>query len=82
MGPKPKEPVPVIIPDAVNPPIGGQPGPQVEEKTLPPPTTIYKPSESMAPLIDIPCVYLLERSSWPEFKRGLNECGLTWNLSE
>ena len=51
MGPKPKEPVPVIIPDVVDPPIGGQPGPQGEEKTLPSPTTIYKPSESMAPLI-------------------------------
>ena len=36
----------------------------------------------MAPLVDIPCVYLLDRSSWPEFQRALNECGLTWNLSE
>ena len=61
-----------------------QPGPVVvaDEKVQPFPTTIYKPSESMAPLIDIPCVYLLERSNWPEFKRALNECGLTWNLPE
>ena len=44
--------------------------------------TNYKPTESMAPLVDIPCVYLLKRSSWPEFKRALNECGLTWNLPE
>ena len=86
MGPKPKEPIPVIIPDAMDPPpMAGQPGPivAVDEKVQPaPPTTIYKPTESMAPLVDIPCVYLLERSSWPEFKRALNECGLTWNLPE
>ena len=86
MGPKPKDPIPVIIPDAVDPPLMvGQPGPvvAVDEKVQPTPTlTNYKPMETMAPLIDIPCVYLQERSSWPEFKRALNECGLTWNLPE
>ena len=65
--------------------MAGQPGPivAVDEKVQPaPPTTIYNPTESMAPLVDIPCVYLQDRNSWPEFKRTLNECGLTSNLSE
>ena len=86
MGPKPKDPVPQPVPqpvpDVVDPIIGDHPGPGVEEKIQPPPTTLYRPSESVAPLVDIPCVYLLDRSSWPEFQRALNECGLTWNLSE
>ena len=66
MGPKAKDPVPVVVPDAAEaPPMAFQPGPVVvaDEKVQPFPTTIYKPSESMAPLIDIPCVYLLERSN-------------------
>ena len=81
MGPKAKDPVPVVVPDAAEaPPMTFQPGPVVvaDEKVQPAPTmTNYKPTESMAPLVDVPCVYLLERSSWPEFKRALNECGLT-----
>ena len=32
--------------------------------------------------MDIPCVYLQDRSVWSDFKRALNECGLIWNLSE
>ena len=83
--PKGREPVPQPqpIPDALDqPPMGGQPGMAVEEKFQPAPTTIYKPTESLAPLVDIPCVYLHDRTAWPEFKRTLNECGLTWNLSD
>ena len=34
------------------------------------------------PLVDIPCVYLNDRASWPDFKRAVTECGLIWNLSE
>ena len=33
-------------------------------------------------LVDIPCVYLLDRSGWQDFKRALNDCGLTWNLPD
>ena len=33
-------------------------------------------------LIDIPCFYLYDRSGWPDFKRALNECGLSWNLPD
>ena len=86
MGPKPKDPVPQPVPqpvpDIVDPPIGDHPGLGVEAKSQPPPTTFYRPAESVAPLVDIRCVYLLDRSSWPEFQRALNKCGLTWNLSE
>ena len=39
-------------------------------------------SESFQQLVDIPCVYLQDRSIWSDFKRALNECGLIWNLSE
>ena len=38
--------------------------------------------QNSLPLVDIPCIYLNDRSCWPEFKRGLTECGLIWNLSE
>ena len=34
------------------------------------------------PLVDIPCIYMNDRSCWPEFKKGLTECGLIWNLPE
>lgn len=37
---------------------------------------------SSAHLADIPLVYLLERSQWTDFKRALNNCGLTWNLPD
>ena len=62
MGLKPKDPVPVITDAMALPPMAGQPGPivAVDEKVQPaPPTPIYKPNESMAPLVDIPCVYLI-----------------------
>jgi len=33
-------------------------------------------------LQDMPCVYLMDRSSWGDFKRALNNCGLSWNLPD
>jgi len=33
-------------------------------------------------LADIPFVYLLDRSQWTDFKRALNNCGLTWNIPD
>jgi len=33
-------------------------------------------------LVDIPIVYFLDRSQWTDFKRALNNCGLTWNLPD
>jgi len=33
-------------------------------------------------LIDLPPYYLLERGDWPEFKRAMNTCGLTWSLPD
>jgi hypothetical protein len=35
-----------------------------------------------AALADIPHVYLLERGHWSDFKRALNDCGLSWNLPD
>jgi len=37
---------------------------------------------SAVSLADIPLVYLLDRSQWTDFKRALNNCGLTWNLPD
>jgi hypothetical protein len=31
-------------------------------------------------LADVDPLYLVDRLGWPDFKRRLNECGLTWNL--
>jgi len=39
-------------------------------------------SYAAAHLVDIPLVYLLDRSQWTDFKRALNNCGLTWNLPD
>jgi len=33
-------------------------------------------------LLDMPYVYLLDRSGWHEYKRALNDLGLTWNLPD
>lgn len=33
-------------------------------------------------LVDIPCVYLNDRSVWPDFKRAIHECGLIWGLPD
>ena len=39
-----------------------------------------KESISSNALVDIPPVYLYDRSNWFEFKKILNECGGTWNI--
>lgn len=31
-------------------------------------------------LPDIPCSYLYDRSGWADFKKAIQECGLTWNI--
>ena len=42
-----------------------------------------KKVEPVSPLLaDIPYVYLLDQSQWPDFKRALNNCGLTWNIPD
>ena len=38
--------------------------------------------EASVPLVDMPCVFLNDRTCWPDFKRALTECGLIWNISE
>jgi transposase InsO family protein len=44
-----------------------------------PPITKY---ESNATLVELPYFYLLERGHWSDFRRALNNCGLTWNLPD
>ena len=56
-------------------------GPAMAPKPPPLPKPPRLQMESV-PLIDIPCVYLNDRSCWPDFKRALTECGLIWNLSD
>jgi hypothetical protein len=45
-----------------------------------PPKFMYPEGTQLLP--DIPCVFLNDRSTWIEFKKGLNECALTWNLPD
>ena len=56
-------------------PAKAQPPPQ------PKPPTIHK-YEQNTYLTELPFTYLLERSSWSEFRRALNTCGLTWNIPD
>ena len=60
-------------------PVDGVPG-QPLAPPLPKPPKAYSESIPSSTLIDIPCSYLYDRNGWAEFKRSLNECGLTWNL--
>ena len=48
----------------------------------PPPKASKQEHFSPSNLIDLPCLYLYDRSCWPDFKRALNECGLSWNLPD
>jgi len=41
-----------------------------------------KTGEYAPALPDIPLVYFTDRSQWTDFKRALNNCGLTWNLPD
>ena len=60
-------------------PVGGILG-QPLAPLLPKPPKSYSESIPASSLIDIPCSYLYDRNGWADFKRNLNECGLTWNL--
>ena len=58
---------------------------ELKEPSVPKPPAIPKPPRlqmESVPLVDIPCMFLNDRSGWPDFKRALTECGLIWNLSE
>ena len=59
---------------------------KTEKAKLPPPLPMAPLQQHLqmnsVPLVDIPCVYLNDRASWPDFKRAVTECGLIWNLSE
>jgi hypothetical protein len=51
------------------------------------PPAHFKPKKSQSSLpahvlTDMPYCYLVERSTWSDFKRALNNCGLSWNLSD
>ena len=50
---------------------------QIEGKVKPPPMPSPPQRIHMdtMPLVDIACVYLNDRSGWPDFKRALTECG-------
>src|SRR5690349_87248 len=61
--------LPPVIPAA--PPVLAQPAAPMRETYVPTST-----------LVDLPSFYLLDRSNWTNFKRNLNNCGLTWNLPD
>ena len=48
---------------------------------LPPPLP-SPPRDRELALPDLPYQYLLERSQWSDFKRALNNCGLTWAIPD
>ena len=85
MPPKPKANADPADVDAKNPdplgdvPVDGILG-QPVAPPLPKPPKSYSESIPASTLIDIPCSYLYDRNGWADFKRNLNECGLTWNL--
>lgn len=59
------------------------PGPKAPPLAPPhplPPKPLY--SEGTTLLIDIPCLFLNDRSTWTDFKKTLDECALTWGLPE
>ena len=49
-------------------------------------TAVEVPTESSSSghssLIDLPPVYLTEKSHWQDFKKAINECGLAWSLPD
>ncbi len=47
---------------------------------IPSPPTKYESPPAI--LVELPHSYLLERSHWSEFRRALNNCGLTWNIPD
>ena len=53
-------------------------------KANPPPVPQPPPIryESQVSLIELPHFYLLERGQWSDFRRALNNCGLTWNIPD
>jgi hypothetical protein len=74
----PADVAPPIIPPLVLPPVI----PAVQPVVAPPAAPIretYVPSSS---LVELPYFYLLDRSNWTDFKRSLNNCGLTWSLPD
>jgi hypothetical protein len=73
---------PLEIPDAkVEAPVGGG-GPKVAVAKAPLQPNPHRGDYAQAPLVEIPCVYLNDRGSWADFKKGIHEVGLIWNLSE
>ena len=64
------------------PELGNLPKASIIPPPLPKPPKSHVEAISSSTLIDIPCCYLYDRSSWAGFKKALNECGCTWNLPE
>ena len=56
----------------------------VNPLAVPPPLPSPPKQEiiSSAPLMDINPSYLYDRSTWPDFKKALTECGGSWNLPD
>jgi hypothetical protein len=75
---KPADAIPMVIPE---PDEADSKEPFIAPKAPALPRPPRLPMESVT-LIDMPCVYLNDRSCWPDFQRALTECGLIWNLSD
>ena len=74
------EPAPTItvaIEEKELSPVGPALGAHVPHVYKPKSVSLVNPS-----LQDMPYCYLLDRSSWSDFKRALTNCGLSWNLPD
>jgi hypothetical protein len=63
--------------------------PEAKDEVAHPPQPPAKPQppkllfpEVTQTLVDIPCLFLNDRSCWADFKRALNECAISWNIPE
>jgi hypothetical protein len=54
--------------------------PRAVPPPLPNPPMRYESNSAI--LVDLPYVYLLERSHWSDFRKALNNCALTWNIPD
>ena len=58
------------------------PGPMVSAPMVSAPLAKNQILNESVNLIDIPCVFLHDRTCWSDFKKALHECGLIWGLPD
>ena len=59
-----------------------EPDPSVKTALVAPQQAAGVTQNVLGSLPDLPFQYLTDKSQWPDFKRSLNNCGYTWNISD